>query len=152
MVYVGGFSPHKNLEALVAAFARIAAKPEFADAKLIMVGDTSGDAFHTYYGTIAAQVDALNLKDRVMFTGFMSDEDLVHLLNLASVLALPSLMEGFGLPAVEAAACGCPVIATHASPLEGLLAPEAFTSIRQRMKLQRLSIWFYPLPISAKNG
>lgn len=121
VVYIGGFSPHKNLEALVAAFARIAARKEFADVRLIMVGDTSGDAFHTYYGTIAAQVDTLGLRDRVIFTGFMDDEDVVVLLNLASVLVLPSLMEGFGLPAVEAAACGCPVIATKASPLAGLL-------------------------------
>jgi glycosyltransferase involved in cell wall biosynthesis len=120
-VYVGGFSPHKNLEALVSAFAGIAAKPEFSDVLLVMVGDTSGDAFHTYYGTIAAQVEALGLQDRVVFTGFMDDGDLVILLNVASVLALPSLMEGFGLPAVEAAACGCPIIASHASPLEGLL-------------------------------
>jgi glycosyltransferase involved in cell wall biosynthesis len=120
-VYVGGFSPHKNLEALVAAFSRLAAKSQFDDVRLVMVGDTSGDAFHTYYGTIAAQVEALGLRDRVVFTGFMDDQDLVVLLNMASVSVLPSLMEGFGLPAVEAAACGCPVIATKASPLEGLL-------------------------------
>jgi glycosyltransferase involved in cell wall biosynthesis len=120
-VYVGGFSPHKNLEALVAAFAGFAGRPEFADVVLVMVGDISGDAFHTYHGTIAAQVNALGLRDRVIFTGFMEDEDLVVLLNLASVLVLPSLMEGFGLPAMEAAACGCPVIATRASPLPGLL-------------------------------
>ena len=120
-VYVGGFSPHKNLEALVSAFAGIAARDDLADVLLVMVGDTSGDAFHTYFGVIAAQVEALGLKDRVIFTGFLDDEELVVLLNLASVLVLPSLMEGFGLPAVEAAACGCPVIATKASPLEGLL-------------------------------
>jgi glycosyltransferase involved in cell wall biosynthesis len=120
-VYVGGFSPHKNLEALVAAFGRIAARDDFADVYLVLVGDTSGDAFHTYFGTIAAQVEALGLQDRVIFTRFLDDEDLVVLLNLASVLVLPSLMEGFGLPAVEAAACGCPVIATKASPLQGLL-------------------------------
>jgi glycosyltransferase involved in cell wall biosynthesis len=119
--YVGGFSPHKNLEALVRAFARIATRPEFSDLVLVMVGDTSGDAFHTYYGTIAATVETLKLQDRVIFTGFLADEDLVVLLNMARVLVLPSLMEGFGLPAVEAAACGCPVIATVASPLEGLL-------------------------------
>ena len=53
----------------------------------------------------------------MIFTGYLDDEDVVALLNLASVLVLPSLMEGFGLPAVEAAACGCPVIATKASPL-----------------------------------
>ena len=121
IVYLGGFSPHKNLESLVRAFGRIAARQEFADVKLVMVGDTSGDAFHTYFGTIAAQVASLGLGDRVIFTGYLEDEDVVVLLNLASVLVLPSLMEGFGLPAVEAAACGCPVIATKASPLEGLL-------------------------------
>jgi glycosyltransferase involved in cell wall biosynthesis len=121
LVYLGGFSPHKNLEALIRAFARIVARPEFADVKLVMVGDTVGDAFHTYFGTIAAQVSALDLGDRVIFTGYLKDEDVVVLLNLASALVLPSLMEGFGLPAVEAAACGCPVIATKASPLEGLL-------------------------------
>lgn len=121
VVYVGGFSPHKNLEALVSAFAKIAARPQFADVRLVMVGDTSGDAFHTYFGTIAAQVKTLGLHDRVVFTGYMEDEEVVSLLNLASVLALPSLMEGFGLPAIEAAACGCPVIAGKASPLPALL-------------------------------
>ncbi len=120
-VYLGGFSPHKNLEALVSAFARLAGRPEFDDVLLVMAGDTSGDAFHTYFGTIAAQVAALGLGDRVIFTGYLDDEDLAVLLNLAAVLALPSLMEGYGLPAVEAAACGCPVIATNASPLPGLL-------------------------------
>jgi glycosyltransferase involved in cell wall biosynthesis len=121
-VYMGGFSPHKNLEALVSAFARIAGRQEFADVVLVMTGDTSSDAFHTYFGVIAKQVKALGLSDRVIFTGYLDDADAVVLLNLASVLLLPSLMEGFGLPAVEAAACGCPVIATKASPLPGLLA------------------------------
>ena len=121
IVYLGGFSPHKNLEALVDAFAHLATRPEFADVALVMVGETSQDAFHTYFGTIAAQVDRLGLGGRVIFTGYLSDEDAVVLLNIASVLVLPSLMEGFGLPAVEAAACGCPVIATKASPLAGLL-------------------------------
>ncbi len=120
-LYVGGFSPHKNLESLVAAFHSLAAREEFKDVVLVMVGDTSGDAFHTYFATIAAQVEKLGLKDRVIFTGYLDDEQLVVLLNIACVLVLPSLMEGFGLPAVEAAACGCPVIATTASPLEALL-------------------------------
>lgn len=120
-VYLGGFSPHKNLIALLDAFARVASRSEFSDLLLAMVGDTSSDAFHTYFGEVAAHVQALGLGDRVVFTGFLKDEDVVALLNLAKVLVLPSLMEGFGLPAVEAAACGCPVIATKASPLEGLL-------------------------------
>jgi glycosyltransferase involved in cell wall biosynthesis len=120
-VYLGGFSPHKNLEALLTAFAGVAARPEFADVRLVMVGDTSGDAFYSYFGTIARQVETLGLQERVVFTGYLDDADVVVLLNLATVLMLPSFMEGFGLPAVEAAACGCPVIATKASPLEALL-------------------------------
>ena len=120
-VYVGGFSPHKNLNALIAAFARIAVRKEFQDVILVMVGDTSSDAFFTCVGALLEQVNTLGLKDRVIFTGYLDDQDVVALLNLATVSVLPSLMEGFGLPAVEAAACGCPVVATKASPLKELL-------------------------------
>ena len=119
--YVGGFSPHKNLEALVRAFAGLADRPEFADVSLVMVGEYAKEVFHSYYDVVSALVDQLGIRDRVIFTGFLPDAELVALLNLASVLALPSLMEGFGLPAIEAAACGCPVIATNASPLAALL-------------------------------
>ncbi len=121
IAYLGGFNPHKNLEALVHAFSRIVARPELADVKLVMAGETRNEAFHSYLGTITALVERLGLRDRVIFTGFVPDQDLVVLLNLARVLALPSLMEGFGLPAVEAAACGCPIVATAASPLPSLL-------------------------------
>jgi glycosyltransferase involved in cell wall biosynthesis len=122
IVYVGGFSPHKNLETLIDAFARLAARPAFTDTLLVMVGEYKKEVFHSYFGTVAARVAALGLGSRVLFTGYLSDQELAVLLNLARVLALPSLMEGFGLPAVEAAACGCPVIATTESPLPELLA------------------------------
>jgi glycosyltransferase involved in cell wall biosynthesis len=122
IVYVGGFSPHKNLGALVQAFAGLARQGGFEDVRLVMVGEYRKEVFHSYYSTIAAQIDSLGLRDRVAFTGYLPDPELVVLLNLGAVLVLPSLMEGFGLPAVEAAACGCPVIATTASPLPGLLA------------------------------
>jgi glycosyltransferase involved in cell wall biosynthesis len=134
---LGGFSPHKNLEALVRAFAHLAARSELSDVRLVMVGDTSGDAFHTYYGTIAAQVAQLELEERVVFTGYLNDENVVVLLNLASVLVLPSLMEGFGLPAVEAAACGCPVIATNESPLASLLGGGAISICPSEQEIER---------------
>jgi glycosyltransferase involved in cell wall biosynthesis len=120
-VYVGGFGPHKNLERLVAGFAALASQSEFSDVNLIMVGEYEKEIFHSSFQKIKSQVEELGLSNRVIFTGYLADEDLVILLNLATVLVLPSLMEGFGLPAVEAAACGCPVIATKASPLPGLL-------------------------------
>jgi glycosyltransferase involved in cell wall biosynthesis len=121
VVYVGGFSPHKNLEALVTAFANLARQPSFKDVRLVLVGECKQEVFHSYAGTIRRQIAELNLQDRVMFTGYLPDDELVVLLNLATVSVLPSLIEGFGLPAVEAAACGCPVIATTESPLPALL-------------------------------
>jgi glycosyltransferase involved in cell wall biosynthesis len=121
IVYVGGFSPHKNLEALVTVFAALASRPAFSDVRLVMVGEYGREVFHSYFGTIKKQAEMLGIIDHIIFTGYLSDEELVILLNLSTVLVLPSLMEGFGLPAVEAAACGCPVIATIASPLPTLL-------------------------------
>ena len=121
VVYVGGFGPHKNLNTLVTVFAQLAAQPEYADAKLVLVGKIKGEAYHTDFIAIKEQAMVLGIEDRIIFTDFLPDEELVVLLNLATVLVLPSLMEGFGLPAVEAAACGCPVIATTASPLPSLL-------------------------------
>lgn len=121
IVYVGGFSPHKNLEALVAAFSNLSRRPSFSDARLVLVGEDRKEVFHSYAGTIRRQVNELGLTDKVIFTGYLPDEEVVVLLNLASVSVLPSLMEGFGLPALEAAACGCPVIATRESPLPALL-------------------------------
>jgi glycosyltransferase involved in cell wall biosynthesis len=86
-----------------------------------MVGDYETEVFHSSFQKIKSSVQELGLENRVIFTGYLLDEDLVTLLNLATVLVIPSLMEGFGLPAIEAAACGCPVIATRASPLPSLL-------------------------------
>jgi len=121
VVYVGGFSPHKNLEALATVFSKLVAQREFADVRLIMVGEYEKEVFHSYFGVIKKQVEESGIADSVIFTGYLSDEELVVLLNLSTVLVLPSLIEGFGLPAIEAAATGCPVIATTASPIPKLL-------------------------------
>jgi glycosyltransferase involved in cell wall biosynthesis len=121
IVYVGGFSPHKNLEMLIAAFDKLANQPAFGDIRLVLVGEYEKEVFHSYAGTVRKQIEDLGLEDKVVFTGYLPDEELVILLNVATVSVLPSLIEGFGLPAIEAAACGCPVVATKESPLPGLL-------------------------------
>jgi glycosyltransferase involved in cell wall biosynthesis len=119
--YLGGFNPHKNLESLVAAFAALSGEPRFSDVVLVMAGDYKDEVFHSYFGAISSQVERLGMGGRVVFTGYLPDEELVLLLNLSQMLVLPSLMEGFGLPAIEAAACGCPVVASLESPLPELL-------------------------------
>ena len=123
VTYVGGFSPHKNLPLLVEIFREIHA--EFPDVYLVFAGDYQGDVFFSGYKQLTEQVRAAGLEKRVIFTGYMGDEDLLLLLNHSSALLLPSFCEGFGLPAVEAAACGAPVLATTCSPLPGLLGEGA---------------------------
>ena len=137
ITYVGGFSPHKNLHALIAAFAELVARKEYSDLLLVMVGEYQKEVFHSYFGTIKTEVERFGLGDRVIFTGYLPDDQLVVLLNLSTVLALPSLMEGFGLPALEAAACGCPVIATNASPLPELLGDGGIYIEPRQEELQR---------------
>ncbi len=105
-LYVGGLSPHKNLPRLIEAFARVG-----PDERLVLVGDF-GDVFHTHVPELRAIVERLGLGERVRFTGFVPDIDVAYLYSRAYALAIPSLMEGFGLPAVEAMACGIPVVAS----------------------------------------
>lgn len=119
--YVGGFSPHKNVHLLAEAHGRLFHQHGDACPWLVLVGVLSGDPFHGAQGQIREAIAAAGSASRVLWPGFVSDDDLRHLHTGAIALALPSMNEGFGLPAVEAAACGCPVIATTASPLPALL-------------------------------
>jgi glycosyltransferase involved in cell wall biosynthesis len=112
LLYVGGLSPHKNLVRLVEAFAQGA--PD--DVSLVLAGDVH-DVFHTHVPEVRAAIEKHDLEGRVIMTGFVPDDDLVFLYGRATALVLPSLMEGFGLPAVEAMACGAPVISSSAGSL-----------------------------------
>lgn len=120
-VYVGGFNPHKNLELIVRAHAAVAAG-RATPPHLVLVGTLADDVFHGTRAAVCAEIARLGTGALVHWPGFVEDEELRHLLSGAVALLLPSQNEGFGLPAVEAAACGTPVIATTASPLPELLA------------------------------
>ena len=117
---MGGLSPHKNLRVLIEAFRRIA--PRFPTLRLLLVGDYSGDVFFSAYAELKRQVEQNDLLDRVCFTGYIDDPSLVELLNRAELLVMPSLEEGFGLPAFEAAACGTPSVVSEVGPAAALLA------------------------------
>jgi glycosyltransferase involved in cell wall biosynthesis len=118
LLYVGGLSPHKNLLRLIKAFAAITQN----DVKLLLTGDLN-DVFHTHIPQIRAAIAAHRLETRVILTGFVPDDDLVFLYNRAYALVQPSLLEGFGLPAVEAMACGTPVISSQAGSLPEVVGP-----------------------------
>ena len=119
LVYVGGLSPHKNLGVLIEAFRRVA--PRFPTLRLLLVGDYSGDVFYSAYADLKRQVDQNNLSGQVCFAGFIDDATLIELLNRTELLVMPSLEEGFGLPAFEAAACGTPSVVSEVGPAASLL-------------------------------
>lgn len=120
-VYVGGFNPHKRLDVLVRAHATLARELGDEAPYLLLVGSVGREAFLSNLERIRRLVAESATEDRVRWTGYLPDEDLRHLHSGSLALVLPSEREGFGLPAVEAAACGAPVIATTESPLPELL-------------------------------
>lgn len=105
---VGTVQPRKNYAALISALARL----PHADIHLVIVGGRGW-----LYQDIFARVDELGLQERVHFVGFAADADLPAIYNLAQVFALPTLYEGFGLPPLEAMACGVPVLTSDNSSL-----------------------------------
>jgi glycosyltransferase involved in cell wall biosynthesis len=121
VIYVGGVNPHKNVPALVRAFAAACAARPSSRLRLLLVGDFEGDVFHADVSGLRGEIARLGVADRVHFAGFVPDPELRPLYAGALLCALPSLEEGFGLPAVEAAACGTPCVATTRSPLPELL-------------------------------
>lgn len=110
--YVGGLSPHKNLIRLIEAFAGL---PD-SIGDLVLVGDFA-DTFHTHIPELRAKVAESGRADRIHLPGFVPDEDLAVLYGNSRAVVLPSLWEGFGLPAAEAMACGTPVLHSTAGSL-----------------------------------
>ncbi len=107
LLYVGNAYPHKNLERLISAFN------ELEKLQLVLVGQL--DYFYK----------RLKKTDNVIFTDFVSDRDLSGLYQSASLYVFPSLYEGFGLPPLEAMACGLPVVSSNASCLPEVLGKAA---------------------------
>jgi glycosyltransferase involved in cell wall biosynthesis len=112
---LGTLQPRKNLGGLVEAFGRLlvtAGDEDVADLHLVIAGGKGW-----MYEETLALPERLGLAGRVHFAGFVDDADLPALYNLAAVFAFPSWYEGFGLPVLEAMACGTPVVAADNSSL-----------------------------------
>ncbi|MCR1347135.1 glycosyltransferase family 4 protein [Acidithiobacillus ferrooxidans] len=113
ILYVGGLDEHKNLKTLINAFSLL--RPELKSKfQLVFVGEgftTHGQHLITY-----AQNQGLQEND-LLFTGFVGDEDLVDLYSTCSLFVFPSFHEGFGIPPLEAMACGACVITSNTASL-----------------------------------
>lgn len=112
IIYIGTIQPRKNLERLIEAFS------ETKGFNLVIVGKTTGEGRQGWmFEDILKKPRELGIDDKVVFTGFVPEEDLVYLLNGAVAYINPSLYEGFGIPVVEAMACGVPVLVSNTSSL-----------------------------------
>jgi glycosyltransferase involved in cell wall biosynthesis len=110
LLYVGNLLPHKNLHNLLNAFSVIASR--FPQTLVI-----AGKKDPRYYPSLEAEARALGILDRVLFLDYVPGAELPALYAGADVFVMASLYEGFGLPVLEAMACGTPVIASHSSSL-----------------------------------
>ena len=110
-LYLGTLEPRKNLERLIEAYAAYARSMD-DPAQLVLAGGKGW-----LYDGIFARVQALGLEDRVAFTQYIASEDMCALMSGALAFTFPSLYEGFGMPPLEAMACGTPVLVSDAASL-----------------------------------
>jgi glycosyltransferase involved in cell wall biosynthesis len=125
---VGTLQPRKNFERLIEAYAQVRSSvPPLrgrasSNVDLVIAGGTGW-----MYDGIYRRVEELRLQGQVHFPGYVADEDLPALYSLADLFVFPSLYEGFGLPVLEAMACGTPVVTSNTSSLPEVVGDAGLT-------------------------
>lgn len=112
--YVGNAHPHKNVEGLIAAFRQL--KFKIKNLKLVLAGQD-----HYFWERIKRE----NNEPDIIYTGYISDEQLVALYKGAKAFVMPSFEEGFGIPTLEAMAFSCPIVSSNAGALKEVGADAA---------------------------
>lgn len=121
IITVGTLQPRKNIERLIEAFAiTINKKLETRNLSLVIAGKKGW-----MYDPILVKARESGIEDKVIFTDFVPDEDLPSLISGATLYVNPSLWEGFGIPVIEAQACGVPVMVSNTSSLPEIVGESA---------------------------
>jgi len=107
-LFLGSLKPSKNIEGLIRAFSQLQDKTY----QLVIAGKKAW-----MYDQIFTLVKSLNLADRVIFTGFIEESEVPVLMTHAKTFCMPSFYEGFGIPVLEAMACGTPVVVSQVASL-----------------------------------
>lgn len=107
LLYIGGFSTRKNVREIILSFKKIY-KSLNKDYKLVLCGSVRDEG-----AKLQELCKELFIDDKIIFTGFIPDDDLPYFYNASELFIYPSLYEGFGLPPLEAMSCATPVIASN---------------------------------------
>jgi glycosyltransferase involved in cell wall biosynthesis len=121
ILFVGTIEPRKNITMLIEAFANLPTC-QLANLKLVI-----GGAKGWFYQDVFARVEELGLEEEVIFPGYIPVSELPLWYNAAELFVYPSLYEGFGLPPLEAMACGTPVIVANTSSLPEVVGEAGLT-------------------------
>ncbi len=131
-LYLGTLEPRKNIERLVRAYSQLVNEKKEGNIPYLVLAGGKG----WLYDSIFATVQELKIEDRVIFTGYVEESQVPVLMKGAKAFVFPSLYEGFGMPPLEAMACGTPVLSSAATSLpevvgeSGVLVdPESVESI-----------------------
>ena len=121
LLHIGNTNPRKNTKGVIKAFHQYILNSA-ADCKLVLIGLNESKL-----NTIVDDADLLTeLKDKIVFTGYVVDEDLPIIFSMAQIFLFPSLREGFGIPIIEAMACGIPVITSTTSSMPEVAGNAAY--------------------------
>ena len=135
LLYQGTLEPRKNLVNLVKAYGLVKKDLKNQAPKLVLAGGKGW-----YYDSIFETVEQLNLKEDVIFTGYVPEEEVPLLMNGAKAFVFPSLYEGFGMPPLEAMACGTPVIVSNTSSLPEVVGNAGMLVDFQNIKSASMSM------------
>lgn len=119
LLYVGNLLPHKNLQRLLHSFGLITRDFPY---KLVITGYKDP----RFFPALEAEIQALGLAEKILFLNYVPADELPALYAGAKVFFLPSLYEGFGLPPLEAMACGCPVVVSNVASLPEVCGDAAY--------------------------
>lgn len=120
LLYTGRIEKKKNIPLLIESFARYRALNPHSPHKLALVGDASYG-----YDEIKYTINELDLSNHVIMTGWVEEGDMPHIFNGADAFIFPSLYEGFGMPLLQAMACGTPVAASRATSIPEIVGNAA---------------------------
>ncbi|MBC7253171.1 MAG: glycosyltransferase family 4 protein [Actinobacteria bacterium] len=124
LAYIGNLHPRKNLATLVEAFVLL--RDRGYEHKLAVIGGGGlGRLNNAEYRKLMRRVSDLGMEEEIVFTGYVPDERLKSLLVQADLLVFPSIYEGFGLPPLEAMACGVPVVTSNRASLPEVVGDAA---------------------------